>query len=243
MYNIINKGGDAKLNGAATASSVILSTMTIQRPLDQLLHTLALANELLPPLSPCVRLASLIDKVSTGTQAAQDVFGAQPSPGCLEAYARDNSQTIVSFGTKLFPVFVDISGTIVNDAIRLFCVRTQCEACVVDPFSLARYTFRDYVPCTESLRWPQNQVLGSSHKASRALPGRGSCCSYRRVATAGIPRWLSLLGLGFCRWPGTHFDRHASSEAPQSRCGVLPTPCSSYNRLLGTDSTRLRTYQ
>jgi hypothetical protein len=113
VLGIINRPEDARQPGGGPVSGV-----AAQRPLDQLLQTLTLANELLPPLPLSPRFASLVDTAGGATQAAQDLFGKQPSAGHLEQFAVSNAALLLDYGAQLLPVLVEISVTILNDAIR-----------------------------------------------------------------------------------------------------------------------------
>jgi hypothetical protein len=114
VHGLISRPEDAKGAGGGVASAGPAS-----RPLDQLLHALSLANELLPPLSPSARLVALVKAVGGGTEAEQDLFGKQGADAVLlQQFAASHGQMVLEYGLLLLPVFVDISVTIVNDAIR-----------------------------------------------------------------------------------------------------------------------------
>jgi len=67
VHHIIKKEDDgAKKEGGGT----LMTAVAVNRPMEQLLHTLMLANELLPPLEADERSTKLVEEISSGTQVA-----------------------------------------------------------------------------------------------------------------------------------------------------------------------------
>jgi hypothetical protein len=120
VHGLISRPEDGRGgSGGGMAGGTMASAGPASRPLDQLLHALSLANELLPPLSPSPRLVALVKAVGGGTEAEQDLFGKQGADAVLlQEFAASHGQMVLDYGLLLLPVFVDISVTIVNDAIR-----------------------------------------------------------------------------------------------------------------------------
>ena len=87
-------------------------------PMEQVLHSVGLANELLPPVGRAERLVTLVEAVGGGTEAVHDVFGQGGGAGLLEAFAAGQGRAVREYGVMLLPVLVDISVTVVSDAIR-----------------------------------------------------------------------------------------------------------------------------
>eukprot|EP00281_Chroomonas_sp_CCMP1168_P032532 CAMPEP_0206242120 /NCGR_PEP_ID=MMETSP0047_2-20121206/16880_1 /ASSEMBLY_ACC=CAM_ASM_000192 /TAXON_ID=195065 /ORGANISM="Chroomonas mesostigmatica_cf, Strain CCMP1168" /LENGTH=637 /DNA_ID=CAMNT_0053667103 /DNA_START=66 /DNA_END=1975 /DNA_ORIENTATION=- len=122
VRSIIKKEEDERLEGNS-----LMAVVAVMRPLDQLFHTLTLANELLPPVPVDDTLSLFVTAVSRGSDAAQDLFGRQPSRGCLEAHAASHPGTLDEYAQLLFPILVDISVTIVNEAIRIKCLSAMAK--------------------------------------------------------------------------------------------------------------------
>ena len=117
VHGLISRPEDGRGvgGGAVTAASVGAAS----RPLEQLLHALSLANELLPPLSRSAGLVAVVQAVGAGTEAEQDLFGkAGAEAVLLQEFAGSHAHMVLDYAVLLLPVFVDISVTISNDAIR-----------------------------------------------------------------------------------------------------------------------------
>lgn len=116
VRNVIKKEEDEGLD-----SNSLMAVVAVMRPLDQLYHTLMLANELLPPLPSDDRMHPFIAATARGTEAVRDLFGIpnSASSGALEAFVAEHPETLTEYATLVFPILVDISVTIVNEEIRI----------------------------------------------------------------------------------------------------------------------------
>lgn len=117
VHSIIKKEEDVRLGGTALMTSV-----AVQRPMEQLIHTLMLANELLPPLQTDERGSKLVEAISVGTEMAQDLYGQNRGWHTLRQYAGENPAFLVEYAELVYPILVDISVTIVNDSMRITCL-------------------------------------------------------------------------------------------------------------------------
>mmetsp|Transcript_36383 Transcript_36383/g.82056 ORF Transcript_36383/g.82056 Transcript_36383/m.82056 type:complete len:1588 (-) Transcript_36383:29-4792(-) len=115
VFHIIRKE-DEKLGGNA-----LITAVAVHRPMEQLLHTLMLANELLPPLRTDDRVTQFVRDISHGTDMTQDLYGVEGSLSQLNNFVEQNPGVLVEYSQLLYPILVDISVTIVNDAMRITC--------------------------------------------------------------------------------------------------------------------------
>ncbi|EKX34155.1 hypothetical protein GUITHDRAFT_90563 [Guillardia theta CCMP2712] len=116
VFHIIRKE-DEKLGGNA-----LITAVAVHRPMEQLLHTLMLANEVLPPLRTDDRVTQFVRDISHGTDMTQDLYGVEGSLSQLNNFVELNPGVLVEYSELLYPILVDISVTIVNDAMRITCL-------------------------------------------------------------------------------------------------------------------------
>ena len=128
MHHIIKKEDDGPKKEGGNA---LVTAVAVNRPMEQLLHTLMLANELLPPLETDQGSIKLVEDIASGTQLVRDLFGQQESPPLLRNFTTSNPEVLVEYSALLYPILVDMSVTIVNEVrhVRLSHTSPVC-ACV-----------------------------------------------------------------------------------------------------------------
>ena len=99
-----------------------MTAVAVNRPMEQLLHTLMLANELLPPPETDERVTKFVADISSGTQMVQDLFGHPGAPPLLREFSTNKPGLLVEYSALLYPILVDISVTIVNEVVRSLVV-------------------------------------------------------------------------------------------------------------------------
>ena len=125
VRSIIKKDEDEGLD-----SNSLMAVVAVMRPLDQLYHTLMLANELLPPLPSDDRMHPFISSIARETDAVRDLFGSSHtsiSEGTLEAYVASHPETLAEYARLVFPILVDVSVTIVNEGVRIKCLSAMAK--------------------------------------------------------------------------------------------------------------------
>ena len=123
VHHIIKKEDEGPVRKEGGNNS-LLTAVAVNRPMEQLLHTLMLANELLPPLEADERVTKFVEDISSGTHMRQDLFGQQGSPPLLREFSDRKPGLLVEYSQLLYPILVDISVTIVNE------VRDGCRDCL-----------------------------------------------------------------------------------------------------------------
>lgn len=69
VHHIIKKEDDGRTG--KEGSKALMTAVAVNRPMEQLLHTLMLANELLPPLETDERATKFVNDISSGTHMVQ----------------------------------------------------------------------------------------------------------------------------------------------------------------------------
>jgi len=99
-------------------SNTLMTAVAVNRPMEQLLHTLMLANELLPPPEVDERATKFLADVACDTQLVQDLFGQPGAPPLVREFSQSRPGLLLEYSALLYPILVDISVTIVNE-VRL----------------------------------------------------------------------------------------------------------------------------
>jgi hypothetical protein len=101
---------------------------------EVLLQALRLANELLPPVPASEDLVALVAAVGGGPDAGADVFGRDAAAAACGGEEKGlggwQGALVGDCGGGLLPVLVDISVTVVNDAVRFVCACGFSCVCV-----------------------------------------------------------------------------------------------------------------
>ena len=122
MHHIIKKEDDGQKKEGGNA---LMTAVAVNRPMEQLLHTLMLANELLQPLETDQRSTKLVEDIASGTQLVRDLFGQEGTPPLLREFTASNAQVLVEYSALLYPILVDMSVTIVNEVRQVRLLYTQ----------------------------------------------------------------------------------------------------------------------
>lgn len=102
-----------------------MTAVAVHRPMEQLLHTLMLANELLPPLETDQGSTKLVEDIASGTELVRDLFGQQGTPPLLRNFTTSNPEVLVEYSALLYPILVDMSVTIVNEVRHVLLLHTS----------------------------------------------------------------------------------------------------------------------
>lgn len=70
VHHIIKKEDDGR-TGKDGGGNALMTAVAVNRPMEQLLHTLMLANELLPPLETDERATKFVNDIASGTHMVQ----------------------------------------------------------------------------------------------------------------------------------------------------------------------------
>ena len=161
----------------------LLTAVAVNRPLEQLLHTLMLANELLPPLQADARATSFIGDIAAGTQMVQDLFGREGAPPLLRELTASKPAFLVEYSQLLFPTLVDISVTIVNEPMRITCLAAVAKLLMSLPKENLHAVVR------------QSQLLGylSGFISSANTPVAGLSVMIAEMLLAQLPAELASL--------------------------------------------------
>lgn len=113
MHHIIKKEDDGRTS--KEGGNTLMTAVAVNRPMEQLLHTLMLANELLPPPEVDERATKLVADIACDTQLVQDLFGQPGAAPLLREFSESRPALLVEYSALLYPILVDISVTIVNE--------------------------------------------------------------------------------------------------------------------------------
>jgi hypothetical protein len=113
VHHIIKKEDDGRTS--KEGGNTLMTAVAVNRPMEQLLHTLMLANELLPPPEVDERATKLVADIACDTQLVQDLFGQPGAAPLLREFSESRPALLVEYSALLYPILVDISVTIVNE--------------------------------------------------------------------------------------------------------------------------------